>query len=158
MDLKKAQRLITKLQTFLDNGNAQDISRLEKDLIKSYIIQLYDAVTDAEGVNHEQEKPIEFVEYKMPKREAAPKIDLPPLREYVPEKSESPEIPKPLYTDHVVTPPKEKLLRKKFIMNLTLNQHRLLRQKQFITTNQNLSKKLFSPLKFIIPFQKRMKG
>ncbi|MGB3080749.1 MAG: hypothetical protein WBB31_16830 [Saprospiraceae bacterium] len=108
MDLKKAQRLITKLQTFLDNGNAQDISRLEKDLIKSYIIQLYDAVTDAEGVNHEQEKPIEFVEYKMPKREAAPKIDLPPLREYVPEKSESPEIPKPLYTDHVVTPPKEK--------------------------------------------------
>ncbi|MGB4846874.1 MAG: hypothetical protein WBP41_03100 [Saprospiraceae bacterium] len=110
MDLKKAQRLITKLQAFLDNGNAQDISRLEKDLIKSYVIQLYDAVTEVEEVNHEQEKPIEFVEYKMPKREAAPKIDLPPLREYEPQKSETPEIPKPLYTDHVVTPPKEKTI------------------------------------------------
>ncbi len=108
MDIKKAQRLITKLQAFLDNGNAQDISRLEKDLIKSYIIQLYDAVTDTTEVNHEEEKPIEFVEYKMPKRETAPKIDLPPLREYEPQKSESSEIPKPLYTDHVVAPPKEK--------------------------------------------------
>ena len=42
MDLTKAQRLLLKIQAFIDNGNGNDISRLEKDLMKSYIIQLYD--------------------------------------------------------------------------------------------------------------------
>ncbi|MDQ3016605.1 MAG: hypothetical protein M3R25_07805 [Bacteroidota bacterium] len=45
MDQTKAQRLLHKIQAFLDNGNGQELSRLEKDLIKSYIVQLYDAVS-----------------------------------------------------------------------------------------------------------------
>src|SRR5688572_23385779 len=49
MDLKKAQRLINKIQAFLDNGNGHNLSRLEKDLIKSYVQQLYEAVTSEES-------------------------------------------------------------------------------------------------------------
>lgn len=48
MDLTKAQRLLIKIQAFLENGNGNELSRLEKDLMKSYIIQLYDAVTSEE--------------------------------------------------------------------------------------------------------------
>ncbi|MEP6647037.1 MAG: hypothetical protein ABJC12_08100, partial [Saprospiraceae bacterium] len=103
MDLKKAQRLFNKIQAFLDNGNAQDISRLEKDLIKSYILQLYEVVTEEEEVKHEEEKPIQFVEYKMPKREPAPKIELPPVKEYEPPKVETwkPEYSEPVANPHV---------------------------------------------------------
>jgi hypothetical protein len=48
MNLTKAQRLLHKIQAFLDNDHGQELSRLERDLIKSYIQQLYDAVTDTE--------------------------------------------------------------------------------------------------------------
>jgi hypothetical protein len=48
MNLTKAQRLLIKIQAFLENGNGNELSRLEKDLMKSYIIQLYDAVTTEE--------------------------------------------------------------------------------------------------------------
>ena len=44
MDLTKAQRLLIKIQTFLDQGNGHELSRLEKDLLKTYIQQLYDTV------------------------------------------------------------------------------------------------------------------
>lgn len=47
MDLIKAQRLLNKIQAFLD-GNGHELSRLEKDLIKSYVQQLYEAVTSEE--------------------------------------------------------------------------------------------------------------
>ena len=56
MDLTKAQRLLNKIQAFLDNGNGQELSRLEKDLIKSYVQQLYDAVTSDEIMNDPAEK------------------------------------------------------------------------------------------------------
>ena len=46
MDLTKAQQLLLKIQTFLDMANGNELSRLEKDLMKSYIIQLYDEVSD----------------------------------------------------------------------------------------------------------------
>jgi len=106
MDIKKAQRLLNKIEAFLDNGNAQGLSRLEKDLIKTYIVQLYDAVTDDEAVTtQEQENPIEFVEHKMPKREAAPKIEVPQARETEIPKTET---PKPSYPEHGITAPKEK--------------------------------------------------
>ncbi len=49
MNLTKAQRLLIKIQAFLENGNGNELSRLEKDLMKSYIIQLYDAVTSEEN-------------------------------------------------------------------------------------------------------------
>ena len=48
MDLTKAQRLLNKIQAFLDNGNGHELSRLEKDLLKSYVQQLYEAVTSDE--------------------------------------------------------------------------------------------------------------
>lgn len=49
MDQLKAQRLILRIQTLLDQE--QTLSKLESDLIRSYIIQLYDAVTDSESVS-----------------------------------------------------------------------------------------------------------
>ncbi len=45
MDLTKAQYLLLKIQTFLEMGHGNELSRLEKDLMKTYIIQLYDAVS-----------------------------------------------------------------------------------------------------------------
>lgn len=51
MDLTKAQRLLNKIQAFLDNGNGHELSRLEKDLIKSYVLQLYEVVTSDEDVS-----------------------------------------------------------------------------------------------------------
>ncbi len=106
MDLKKAQRLLTKIEAFLGNGNTKDLSRLEKDLIKSYIVQLYDAVTiDEAPSTQEQEKPIEFVEHKMPKREASPKIEVPQARETEIPKAET---PKPTLPDYGIKTHKEK--------------------------------------------------
>ncbi len=46
MDLTKAQHLLLKIQTFLEIGNGNQLSRLEKDLMKSYILQLYEAVSE----------------------------------------------------------------------------------------------------------------
>lgn len=100
MDFKKAQRLLTKIEAFLDNGNPQDLSRLEKDLMRSYVIQLYEALAEEGETIQEQEKPIEFIEYKMPKREAAPKTEVPQAKEI--------EIPKPSFQDQGITTPKEK--------------------------------------------------
>jgi len=101
MDLKKAQLLLHKIEAFLDSGNSQNISRLEKDLMKSYIVQLYDAVTDETASTIPvEEKPIEFVEYKMPKREPAPKVEVPQVKEV--------EAIRPSYTDRSEAAPKEK--------------------------------------------------
>lgn len=87
MDLTKAQRLLLKIQAFIDNGNGNDLSRLEKDLMKSYIIQLYDAVsTEDTPVQTEKPKPTEIPVAKFQKTEA------PPV--YVPEPP-TPEVPKP---------------------------------------------------------------
>jgi len=46
MDLNRAQHLLTKIQAFLENGNGKALSRLETDLLKSYVIQLYDVLSD----------------------------------------------------------------------------------------------------------------
>ncbi len=46
MNLNKANRLLLKIQAFLDQENGHALSRLEKDLMKSYILQLYDVVSD----------------------------------------------------------------------------------------------------------------
>lgn len=87
MDLTKAQRLLLKIQAFMDNGNGNDISRLEKDLMKSYIIQLYDAVnTEETPVHTEKTKQTEIPVAKFQKPEA------PPV--YIPEPPK-PELPKP---------------------------------------------------------------
>ena len=87
MDLTKAQRLLLKIQAFIDNGNGNDISRLEKDLMKSYIIQLYDAVSTEEAPAHtEKPKQTEIPVAKFQKHEP------PPV--YVPEPPK-PEPPKP---------------------------------------------------------------
>ena len=53
MDLLKARRFLLKIQTLLEHDSQQEMSRLEKDLVKSYIIQLYEAVHDEESVPFE---------------------------------------------------------------------------------------------------------
>jgi hypothetical protein len=65
MDLTKAQRLLIKIQAFLETGNGNELSRLEKDLMKSYIIQLYETVTSEEK-EHVSDVP-RFVEPPVPK-------------------------------------------------------------------------------------------
>lgn len=75
MDLTKAQRLINKIQAFLDDG-AHELSRLEKDLIKSYVLQLYEAVTsDDSSVQPEIKKSIEPVSHRVHREETSAKHD-----------------------------------------------------------------------------------
>lgn len=93
MDLTKAQRLLLKIQAFMDNGNGSELSRLEKDLMKSYIIQLYDAVSTEEAPTHtEKPKQAEIPLAKFQKPEA------PPV--YIPE-APKPEPEKPVYHEPV---------------------------------------------------------
>ena len=108
MDLKKAQRLLTKIEAFVDNGNAQELSRLEKDLLKSYVIQLYDALTEESStVHHEHEKQSESFENKISNKEVSPKSVIQPPKEF--------EVPKeeksiPHFHEPVINIPKEKPL------------------------------------------------
>lgn len=81
MDYTKAQRLLLKIQAFLTNESGQEISRLEKDLLKSYILQLYEAVME-EGVPSPPQ-------LKSNKAET-PVFDAPPVRKSEPVYEESP--------------------------------------------------------------------
>ncbi len=93
MDFTKAQRLLLKIQAFMDNGNGSELSRLEKDLMKSYIIQLYDVVSTEETPTHtERPKQTEIPVAKFQKPEA------PPV--YIPELPK-PEPEKPVYHEPV---------------------------------------------------------
>jgi len=102
MDHKKAQRLLSKIEALLDNGNSQNLSRLEKDLLKSYIVQLYEIATDEEVVTKEKEQPVP--EYTIPKKEPAPKVEMPPVREQEIYKTET---PLPKYQEPIVQKEKQ---------------------------------------------------
>jgi hypothetical protein len=56
MDLLKARRFLLKIQTLLEQDSQQEMSRLEKDLMKSYILQLYDAVQEEDFVLFEPDR------------------------------------------------------------------------------------------------------
>jgi hypothetical protein len=101
MDLPKAQRLLIKIQAFLDNGNGNELSRLEKDLMKSYILQLYDAVSSDEP-QVQVEKPkqaemppprVQFVEPPVVHIPEPPVVNIPEPVKHVPEK--------PVYVEYV---------------------------------------------------------
>jgi hypothetical protein len=112
MDIKKAHRLLNKIQAFLDDGHGQELSRLEKDLIKSYIQQLYDAVTTE--ANDSTEEPSKITESPKPrhtieepvKKESQfqhsepvrPATNKPIYQEYV-APVEKPVIPPPVFTE-----------------------------------------------------------
>jgi hypothetical protein len=87
MDLIKAQRLLNKIQAFLDNGNGHELSRLEKDLIKSYVQQLYDAVT-MEDQTHDAGKAIETPLHKGHRIEPTLKVEPPVIHPVDPPKTE----------------------------------------------------------------------
>ena len=100
MDLIKAQRLLVKIQAFLDNAPGKEISRLEKDLIKSYIQQLYEAISEEEKqVPAEVVKPPEvqlpkvqkFEPVHIPVEESRPETVKQPLTWETPVKMEVPE-------------------------------------------------------------------
>src|SRR5687768_2183874 len=81
MDLAKAQRLLNKIQALLDDGNGHELSRLEKDLIKSYVQQLYEAVTiDESGTSQEGPKNVETSLHKNIKTETPVKKEIPAPR------------------------------------------------------------------------------
>ena len=81
MELQKAQRLLHKIQALLEPNSGHDLSRLEKDLLKSYIVQLYDAIQDESLILPEQ--PVKTKEIVVPARTETPK---PPVQEKEPEK------------------------------------------------------------------------
>lgn len=104
MDLTKAQRLLNKIQAFLDNGNGHELSRLEKDLLKSYVQQLYEAVTSDEiSTGYEPHKQTEASFQKTHKSEPTPKVET-----SVPRVTESPkaEPSKPIYSEYIPPAPK----------------------------------------------------
>ncbi len=108
MDQTKAQRLLHKIQAFLDNGNGQELSRLEKDLIKSYIVQLYDVVSsDASPVTHDAPKHHESHDYRKSHEEVVAKKEIPVFKtpEVVKEEVYKPEPPKEIFKNP--EPPKE---------------------------------------------------
>ena len=106
MDQTKAQRLLHKIQAFLDNGNGQELSRLEKDLIKSYIVQLYDAVSFESTVTQDTPKHHETHDYRKSHEEVVAKKETPVIKtpEVVKEEVYKPEPPKEVYKPE---PPKE---------------------------------------------------
>lgn len=100
MDLTKAQRLLLKIQAFLEHGNGNELSRLEKDLMKSYILQLYDTVTTEEKETHHHDLP-KHVEIP------TPKVHVPEhTHVYIPEPPR-PEPVKPFIPEPVIMKAKE---------------------------------------------------
>ncbi|HJW31587.1 MAG TPA: hypothetical protein VJ508_20320, partial [Saprospiraceae bacterium] len=59
MDRIKSQRLLLKIQALLETNAGQELSRLEKDLLKSYILQLYEAVQDESALPSEPKSKME---------------------------------------------------------------------------------------------------
>ena len=47
MDTAQAQHLITRIQALIDQRQGAELSRLELDLVKSYVVKLYDALCTA---------------------------------------------------------------------------------------------------------------
>src|SRR5688572_11167251 len=100
MDLTKAQRLLNKIQAFLDNGNGHELSRLEKDLIKSYVQQLYEAVTTDEDVSGmASSKKEETSSYKNNKAEQPNQKSEPFVQKVFEEPKPDPV--KPFYSDFI---------------------------------------------------------
>jgi hypothetical protein len=126
MDANKAKRLITKIQSFLDHDPGQELSRLERDLLKTYIQQLYDVVNDDQPVtaSTKSTKPdVTFIETPPVYKPEPPKADPPvvpvfrskepeavPMEVKYPEKETmTPEPPaEPVYVHHHVEAPVRK--------------------------------------------------
>jgi hypothetical protein len=126
MDLIRAQHLLTKIQAFIEDGHSNSLSRLEKDLMKSYVIQLYDALSsDAQSKTPDVVKAPEMPAQKFHQPETppihTPKPVVQPEEKFVfePEVKEVPQIvpetkvpvvepvitarkpePKPVYAEH----------------------------------------------------------
>ena len=86
MELQKAQRLLHKIQALLEPNSGHDLSRLEKDLLKSYIVQLYEAVQDESLILPEQPvkqkeiiPPVKTETVKTPIQETEPEKEIPAL-------------------------------------------------------------------------------
>ncbi len=95
----------------------RNYQRLEKDLIKTYIVQLYDAVTDDAEVSSEEDHEIKFVEHKMPKREERHKIEVPEAIESIMPKVEA---SKPFPEDPGFEAKKEKMIEPEMPVKETL--------------------------------------
>lgn len=106
MDIQRARRFLLKIQTLMDQESQQELSRLEKDLLKSYIVQLYDSIMDEAPVTQEKavktneigftpkpEKPL--VQVTEPKVET-PTVNIPEIK---------PQPPKEMPVEIHYTPP-----------------------------------------------------
>jgi len=112
MDIQKARRFLLKIQTLMDQESQQDLSRLEKDLLKSYIVQLYESIMDESPVTQDKvskQSEIGFLPKteKPPVQVTEPKVETPTVN--IPEIKPQPskEVPVEIhYTPpEIVTPP-----------------------------------------------------
>lgn len=106
MDIQKARRFILKIQTLMDQESQQELSRLEKDLLKSYTIQLYEAILDESPVAQDKLSKQNEIGF-MPKTEkpyvqvTEPKVETPTVN--IPEIK--PQPPKEVPVEIHYTPP-----------------------------------------------------
>jgi len=100
MDLNRAQHLLTKIQAFLENGNGKALSRLETDLLKSYVIQLYDVLSD-EALVTKQHDVVRAPEMPSPKITYP---DIPPVYATKPPVEEPEVIEVPKVVPEIKTP------------------------------------------------------
>ncbi len=92
MNLQKARRFLLKIQTLLEQESQQELSRLEKDLVKSYVLQLYEAVNEEESTPHEPMVKVNEIMVKTPSEILLPeKPHLPMMEPEV----EAPKVPIP---------------------------------------------------------------
>lgn len=110
MNTNLAQRLLHKIQSLLDDGQGQGISRLEKDLLKSYIQQLYDLVVNDEPAEESTSRTSASVQAKEtlippPPPPVIERIP-PPVMEHIPPPVELPEEkPIPGYVEEELAAP-----------------------------------------------------
>ena len=76
MDQSRAQRLLVKIQTLVDQGSP--LSKLEQDLVKSYILQLYEAVTETPAAMPEAQAAAVHVPVPPIQRTVEPPVRIPP--------------------------------------------------------------------------------
>ena len=111
MDIQKARRFLLKIQTLMDQESQQELSRLEKDLLKSYVIQLYESVMDEAPVAQEKVKTNEIGFTPKPEKPVVqvtePKVETPTVN--IPEIKPQPpkEVPVEIHyaPPEIVSPP-----------------------------------------------------
>jgi len=112
MDIQKARRFLLKIQTLMEQESQQDLSRLEKDLLKSYVIQLYEAIMEEAPVAQEKVKTNEIGFTPKPEKPMVqvtePKVETPTVN--IPEIKPQPPREVPVEIRYTSPPPPSEIV------------------------------------------------